>query len=362
MNTQHRSLSSRATIWAIWLLSALSALCLLGPAMAQDRSAQNNTFYRYKGADRNDRLVAAAKKAGTVTWYTSLAPNESRPVAQAFEKKYGIKVNLWRSTSDQVLQRVVAEARGRRNTMDVVETNGPEMEMMAREKILNPFASPYVNDLPAEAIPKHGLWVADRLNYFVVVYNTNLVKREELPKTLEGFLDPKWKGRIAVESDDVEWMATIIKHWPQGEQAGVTFFRQLAAMKPDVRKGHILLAQLVGAGEVPVALTLYASEADSIKRKGAPIDWLPVQPVVARPQGIGVARQAPNPAGGLLFTDFILSPDGQNLLHSLGRTPTSTKVRKTGKEDFPYVVSDMTTVIDEINKWEQLWKSLFVSR
>jgi iron(III) transport system substrate-binding protein len=90
----------------------------------------------------------------------------------------------------------------------VIETNGPEMEMLAREKVLGEFHSPYLADLPPDAIPPHRLWFPDRMNFFVVGFNTNKVQRSEIPATYEGFTDPKWRGRIGIEATDAEWMAT----------------------------------------------------------------------------------------------------------------------------------------------------------
>ena len=293
----------------------------------------------------------------SVTVYTSLAPTESGPLAQAFEKKTGIKVELWRAISEKVVQRALTEARARRFAVDVIETNGPEMEMLAREKLFTELNSPHLADLPAGAIPKHRLWLPDRMNFFVVAFNTTKVRREELPKDYLGFLDPKWKGRIGLEATDVEWMATLIKKW--GEEAGMAHFRKLAEMRPDVRKGHVLLAELIAAGEIPVGLTVYNANAETLKRKGATIDWVPVQPVVARPQGIAIARNAPNPRGAQAFVDFVLSPEGQELLSSMGRVPASTKVR-TRLNDFDYTVVDPATVLDEQEKWEKLWQSLFI--
>lgn len=82
----------------------------------------------------------------SLTLYTSLAPTESGPLAQAFEKKTGIKVELWRAISEKVVQRAITEARARRFAFDVVETNGPEMEMMAREQLFAELDSPYLAD------------------------------------------------------------------------------------------------------------------------------------------------------------------------------------------------------------------------
>ena len=301
--------------------------------------------------------TAAGAQDKSLTLYTSLAPTESGPLAQAFEKKTGIKVELWRAISEKVVQRALTEARARRFAVDVIETNGPEMEMMARENLFVALDSPYLADLPAGVVPKHRMWIPDRMNFFVVAYNTAMVRRDELPKDYLGFLDPKWKGRIGLEATDAEWMATLVKKW--GTEAGMAHFRKLSEMRPDVRKGHVLLAELIAAGEIPVGLTVYNANAESLKRKGAPIDWVPVQPVVARPQGIAVARNAPNPKAARAFVDFVLSPGGQELLMSMGRVPASTKVR-THLNDFDYTVIDPVTVLDEQDKWNRLWESLFI--
>ena len=340
------------------LIAALALALAIVPAHAQT-SSRNDDVFRYKGADRDARLLERARAEGSVVLYTSLAPTESKPLAEAFEKKYGVKVELWRALSDKVVQRVITEAQANRHAVDVVETNGPEMEMLAREKLLAEVHSPYLADLPADAIPPHHAWYPDRMNFFVVGYNTQKVQRSEIPATYEGFLDPKWKGRIGIEATDQEWMATLVKAW--GEAKGMDYFRRLSAMKPDVRKGHVLLAELVAAGEVPVGLTLYNSNVVSLKRKGAPIDFVPVQPVAARPQGIGAARAAPHPHAALLFIDFVLSPEGQRLFESLGRVPASTQV-KSELNNFPFRLIEPATVLEEAPKWEKLWNELFLSK
>jgi iron(III) transport system substrate-binding protein len=310
-------------------------------------------------AQTDGGLVTRAKQEGRVVIYTSLAPTESGPLAAAFEKKYGIKAEVWRATSAQVVQRTVTEGRARRRAVDVIETNGPEMEMLAREKLLATQRSSHVADLPANAVPKHRAWVPDRMNYFVVGYNTSKVRKTELPATYEGFVDPKWKGRIGLEATDVEWLATLYKTW--GEARAGDYFRKLSAMRPDMREGHVLLASLVAAGEVPVGLSMYSSNIIPLMRKGAPIDFVPVQPVVARPQGIGVASGAPHPNAAALFSDYVLSPEGQQLFESLGRTPASTRV-KSSLNNFPFIMIDPITVLDESMKWEGVWRGYFSRR
>ena len=335
----------------------LCALVLVMAAVAAAAAqTPQETVYLYRGADRAQRLADKARAEGALVLYTSLATTESIPLTQAFEKKYGVKVQLWRALSENVLQRTIGEARGGRHSVDVVETNGPEVEALAREKILAEFHSPYIDTLHPWAIPSHRLWISDRADVWVIGFNTQKVRRDELPSALEGFLDPKWKGRIGLEATDDDWMAAIVKS--MGEAKGLDFFRRLAATKPEIRKGHVLLAQLIAAGEIPVGLTVYSGNADSIKKKGGPMDWVAIDPVVGRPQGLGLAKNAPHPNAALLFADFVLSPEGAALLQSLGREPASRTV-KTVMDEHKTIMVDPVTMADEADKWRKIWDGLF---
>jgi iron(III) transport system substrate-binding protein len=327
---------------------------------AQPQSAEpHQAILMYKGVDRDKKLLENAKKEGTVSVYTSLAPTEAKPLVEAFEAKYGIKVEMWRGQSEGVVQRVLTEARGKRHAVDVVETNGPEMESLARENVLSEFHSPHFADIPADIFPKHRQWAPDRLNFYVVAYNTNKVKREDIPKTYEGFLDPKWKGRISLEANDSEWMGGVVNTW--GQARGMDFFRKLSETKPALRKGHILLLQLVASGEVDVALGAYYANAASTKQRGGPVEWAAVEPVIARPQGIGVARNAPHPHAALLFADFMLSPQAQGMLGAMGRGPAS-RAAKADTTSLKYVMSQPSVILDENDKWLQLWEKMFMGK
>jgi len=341
------------TLITLFQALVLGAACV--PLASAQSPEKNQSVYLYQGADRAQRLAERARQEGTLVMYTSLATSESVPLTQAFEKKYRVKVQLWRSLSDQVVRRALNEAKARRHVVDVVETNAPELEALARERVLAQFFSPHMADIPSWGVPLHRMWISDRVDFFVVAFNTTKVRREELPATYEGFLDPRWRGRIGLEATDQEWLAGLAKYW--GEKRALDFFRGLVAMKPDVRKGHVLLSEMVAAGEVPVSLTNYASNADSMKRRDKPIDWKPIEPVIGRPQAIGLAANAPHPNAGLLFADFVLSPEGQRLFHSMGRYPSSRKAESV-RVAFPYLMLDPIALIDEDEKWLKLWNEL----
>ena len=317
----------------------------------------HRAVYMYQGPDRAAKLLAEAKKQREVSIYTSLNLKDSVPITEAFEKKTGLKTRLWRASSEKVLQRAVAEARAGRFDCDILETNGPEMEALYREQVLDEFDSPYFKDLAPASFPKHRHWIADRFNFFTIGYNTNLVKPEEVPNAYEDLVHPRWAGRIGIEGSDVDWMGAVVKY--MGEAKGLAFFRKLAEMRPQIRTGHTLMAELVASGEIPLAATIYNHNAERLVVKGAPIRWKAITPTFGRPNAIGVARRAPRPHAAMLFADFMLSPEGQHLIKERNRVPSSTKV-ETNLNKFPFEMIDPVITLDENDKWEKLWSDLFL--
>jgi iron(III) transport system substrate-binding protein len=274
----------------------------------------------------------------------------------AFEAKYGVKAKVWRSGSEKILQRGLLEAKANRFEVDVFETNSPEMEVLSREKVLIAGNSPFLNELIPQAIPSHKEWIATRLNIFTCAYNTKLVKKEELPKTYQDLLDPKWKGKLSVEADDSDWLAeTVMK---MGEEKGLALFREIARKNAvSVRKGHTLLSNLVASGEVPLALTVYNYKIEQMKNSGAPIDWFALDPTIARPNANGVARNAPHPHAALLFQDFELT-EGQQILGKRDFIPTSTKV-PSNLNKMPLIFANPKTTLDDGQKWNKIYDDIF---
>src|SRR5260221_12183441 len=180
------------------------------------------------------------------------------------------------------------------------------METLYREKILQAVVSPYSAELIAGALRPHREWVATYLSVWVQAYNTRLVKKEDLPATFQDLLDPKWKGKLGIEANVPEWYSTVVLS--MGEEKGVRFFRDLVERNGiSARTGHSLLNNMVVAGEGPLALTVYHFMAEAARRRGAAIDWFALEPAVARMRGTGLARPAPQPNAGPLFSAFLLS-------------------------------------------------------
>lgn len=345
------------------LLGCLLAAGALIPAPGFSQSNPKATAAElglYAGPDRMQKLIEGAKKEQILSIYTSAPVDDYAAFSAAFEKKYpGVKIQVWRAGSEKVLQRGVTEARAGRYDVDIFDTNGPEMESLHREKILQAVRSPHTADLIPQAVQPHGEWVGTRLNIFALAYNTNRVKKDELPKRYEDLLDPRWKGRLGIEAGDFDWFSGVAG--TLGEDHAIKLFRDIVGKNGiSVRKGHTLLTNLVAAGEVPLALTVYNYKADQLKKKGAPIDWFVIPPAIARPNGIGMAARAPHPHAAVLFYDWMLS-DGQALLLKRQFVPVSTKV-KTNLSAFPVKFIDSRVILDQTDKWEKLFDDIMGTR
>ena len=331
----------------------LAALSLSTSVLAQD-----SALLAYEGADRAAKVLAAAQKEGGFTLYTSIAEKDIQPLIGPFEKKYGLKVRVWRSGTDKVLQRTLTETAGKRYEVDMVHISAPEMEALSQEKVLQPVSNPGFKELLPGTLPAHREWVATLLTVFVQAYNTNQIKKEDLPKTFEDLLNPKWKGKLGVETEDFDWFAATVT--AMGEAKGVKLFRDIVATNGmSARKGHSLLNNMVGAGEVPLALTVYNYMPEAARKKGAPIDWFALEPVVARANGMGIARRAPHPNAALLFYDYMISVEAQKILAGMDYVPTNAGVESPLK-NLKVKMIDPAVSLSQMEKWTKLYDEVML--
>ena len=331
---------------------AASAL-LAGEAAAQ-------TLFNYSGADRMERIIAAAKKEGTLTLYTTFAEKDQPTLIKPFEAKYGVKVSIWRAGTDKVLQRTLAEAAARKYDVDAIHFGSPEMEALSREKILQAVSSPLHKELQPGSVPAHREWAATLLSVWVQVYNTQIVKKQDLPKTYQDLLDPRWKGKLGIEAKNQDWFASVVDVMGGGDK-GLKFFRDLVAQNGiSARTGHTLLNNMVIAGEVPLALTVYNYMPEQAKKKGAPIDWFALEPAVARSNAVGVARRAPHPNAALLFYEYMLG-DAQQHLVAMDYVPSNTHAPSPLK-NVKILQTDPIRSLDETEKWSKLFEDIVLKR
>ena len=304
---------------------------------------------QYKGADREQILLEGAKKEGLFVLYTQLNQEDADKIQGAFTKKYGIKTQIYRAQGEDVLQKTLTEAQADRIGADAFELDSTFMDILKKEKLLAPFWAPNLDKYPKESKDPDGFWQATRLTFDVLAYNTKMVSPAEVPHTYEDLLKPEYKGIMGIEQINTDWFATLVKYW--GEQKNL-----------NVRKGHTLLADLTVAGEFPITINSYNHKIEQLKKKGAPIDWIPLEPVVVIPSGVAVPEKAKHPNAGILFTDFLLSKEGQEILRDLNRVPASTEVQVDPpnlNKGFKFIPLS-TDVSSEMEKWDKLSNDLIV--
>jgi len=150
------------------------------------------------------------------------------------------------------------------------------------------------------------------INVFVQAYNTNAVKKRDLPKRWADLLEPRWRGMLGVEAKSGEWYCSLLKNL--GEEKGTELFREIAARNGlSVRSGNSVLANMVVSGEVPLALAVYSHMIEQARQQGAPVDWFAIEPMIARSNGVGVSRRPPHRNAALLFYEYTIG-DAQPLM------------------------------------------------
>ncbi|MFG1929356.1 extracellular solute-binding protein [Mycobacterium sp. NPDC048908] len=363
MRLQHRP--ARAVVMvAIGLAAALVAGCGAPPHSGPDGgqavgSSQAQSWNGLTGAQREAALVAAAKAEGELTVYSAF--NDEQAMADAFSKKYGIKVNVYNANSETVLQRVVQEATAHKLANDVLVAPATDMTAMESKGLLGDYRSSYRDVMP-EAGKSTG-WTGVRRLAFVAGFNTGKLAPADLPADYAGFADPKWGGRISMEYSDIDWYATLRRYYREKGMPAEdvsAMFRKIAANSKTV-KGHTVQAELLAAGQFDVALSVYTQSVNRLIDKGAQVSFGEgtghiVSPVVVRYDAGGVMRGTDNPAGSALYLDFELGPDGAAVdeqLRALPPLPTQHDPLANAQVidlDVDDLVANRAKIADEYNQ------------
>ena len=273
----------------------------------------------YTGNDRERILFDGAKREGKLVWYTTLAADQNKTIAAAFEKKYpGVSIETFRTGSSALAQRLLTEAKARRHIADAIETTPPGLITFRDNQLLVPYTSPHLAAFPEDAkerAPKNLVyWTTARESYVGFSYNTRYLKAADVPKNFDGLLRPALKDNMGIAGEDTG--ARIIGAMIRAKGDG--FVRKLREQNLRI---HMMagsaLTQLVAAGEIYASPSQFYSATHVAAKRGAPVAWVPMDLVVTSAGGVAVYQNAPRPHGALLFADFLLSPEGQKLYEDL---------------------------------------------
>ena len=318
----------------------------------------------YQGGDREKLLVDGAKREGQFTLYTS--HTWFRTLVKDFEKKYPfIKVSEWRNDSKNLIRKVLEESKSGRVLVDVVETTADGMGVIKREGLFQEYYSPQARYYPNELKPrgKSGFfYLPDRETYNSLGFNTTLIPTTAAPRNLRDLIDPKWKGKMAITSTTtgVRWIGNAL------DTLGREYLERMADQEVSVQDmAPAALIGLIGSGEVPMSPTIFDANVTIAKQKGSPVEWRPLEPVVTTVGSSALMAKAPNPHTALLFIDFLLSKEGQQLIMKGGlwspREDIGTVEQKFKKNylDEKYSLEELEA---KFTQWENLLRQLFIRK
>ncbi len=284
-------------------------------------------------------LIAAAKKEGQLTWYTTQIVNQfARPAADAFQKKYGIRVNYIRADSNEVTLRIQNEGKAGRVQADVFDGTGATAALKANNLVAK-YIPQSAERLPDRYKDKDGYWVATNLYVLTPAFNTELVKKGTQPRTFQDLLDPKWRGKMAwnssvTPSGGAGFVGVVLAH--MGEEKGMAYLRQLAPQRiTGLQVAARQVLDQVIAGEYAIALNIFNNHAVISASKRAPVEWIPMEPALAVFSCLSLTAGAPNPNAGKLFIDFLMSEEGQKLYRDADYLPVDPGVEPKDRRFVP---------------------------
>jgi iron(III) transport system substrate-binding protein len=306
-------------------------------------------------------LEEEAKKEGVFAYYGTMSTDHSTRLLAAFRARYPfLQISHYRSGSTALLSKILTETRGGRYDFDVVDQEPGAVYELGRAGLIEKYLSPNRQFVRPEMMDKEGLWTGGYHLVVVTGYNTKLVRKDETPKSYEDLLNPKWKGKLVLDTQDADWFHTLLEYF--GEEKGLNFMKRMAQLKPDVRTGHTLEAQLLAAGEYSLSPILYGYRVAQMMTEGAPVDFVMPEPVISKPRMLSLAKQAPHPYAAILFLDWIIGQEAQTIIaQDFGRGPVRKGVKsKYSRLDHPkYLVVPAETLAPMYKKRLEQYQQIF---
>jgi ABC-type Fe3+ transport system substrate-binding protein len=342
-----------------WLAAGLvvAGSIALAPARAADA-------YR-----PDPKLVEAAKKEGEVVWYTTLIVDQIvRPLIKSFQSYVpGIDVKYVRADGLQLAVRMTNEIRAGRVQSDMWCTVDAVLPLL-QAGALAQFEVPSAKELPAALVDPNRRWVATNLGVRSLAYNSQLVPKEQAPRSYQDLLDPRWKGKMVWNPKSMtgSWafIATVIRS--MGEERGMAYLRQLA--KQDIVPLPIAIRAVLDrviAGEYAIGLEMNNTHVAISAAHGAPVKWVPLDAVTETLQAAGISTGALHPNAAKLFLDFIVSRAGQNVFRDNDYLPmhpdisAKTPELKPEQGGYKAVMYTPEEIDADMERWAKIYDDVF---
>lgn len=256
--------------------------------------------------------IEAAKKEGKVVVYAAVPPQTMKVINEPFEKKYGIKVEYWRASTTGILERALNEWRVGTAPFDVVEGNKGPQYILKSEGVFAKYQPPSAAKYPKQFLENDQLLTPWRFNPISILFNTNMVRKEDAPKSIQELLLAKWKGKITIpdparHTTTAQFLADLDKYdgikWRD-------FAKSLAQQQPFLVESFAPIVNTVVKGEAALGLT-YLKYVGQYK---GPIDYARLNKYLADVNYLGLSRKAPHANAGRLYIEYVCSLEGQKAM------------------------------------------------
>src|SRR5213594_2006074 len=263
--------------------------------------------------------VEAAKKEGKVVVYGAQVPQAMEGLHKGFEKKYGIKVEYWRGSSTQVAERALSEWRAGRPGYDVVEGNRGVQLIMRDEGLFAKYIPPSSEKFPAQFKEKDGLITPWRVLPISILYNTELVKPTEVPKTFDDLLSPKWTGKLSMpdptrHTTTAQFLRNLDKL--KGDK-WLDFVKALAKQQPVLVESLAPVTTTIIKGEALVGITYIKY----VKQYKGPVGYVLMDKYLTDPNYMSLSAKTARRNAAKLYIDYVCSAEGQESVADEGEFP-----------------------------------------
>jgi iron(III) transport system substrate-binding protein len=274
----------------------------------------------------SQELLEQARKEGEVVLYSTMPVTEFQIFSQAVKEKYPfLNIHHVRLSSGSQVSRVMLEHKAGKLQADVVGNNLSAMIYYKEQGVLTKHQSTESAQILKDMVDPDGFWAGITTDLLVTGFNTTMIARDKAPKTFEDYLDARFKGQMGINRGNPYALVGMVEL--KGEEKGIRYIKQLGQQALRPVEGFTHMTNLLAAGEYPLAIFMQVSKIDAMKKKAAPVNWLPTSPTFATPASVGATRQASHPAAAKLLVDFYLSAEGQQALVKAAKIPLRRGVK-----------------------------------
>ena len=296
-----------------FLLAVVSLLVSVAPSAAAMLPEVVSQVEKMNRAEREALLIKGAKEEKELMFYATTPVTQVAVLRKHFNARYPfVELKHYYSPRQGILNKTLSEYRGNANITDVIMTDVSYGTVLMKEGVSAPYSTPDAARYVRGSFDPKGQWFTMYMLTTALVYNRNLVKPSDAPKTYQDLLDPKWKGKMMFDPEAAFIMAAMEQSW--GKEKARDYLSKLARQDLIFRRGTTLTSQLIAAGEQPIAIAINAETTADMRDKGAPLGFSVLPPRIIKPNGFFAAKKAPHPHAALLFTDWALSEEGQKVL------------------------------------------------